>query len=329
MISTANDIDPGQLSAFLAVIEEGSFERAARRLHVTSSAISQRVKQLEVRIGHILVRRESPCVATPAGESLLRYGKQMQLLTDQALTELAEPFAHPSTIAIAVNADSLATWFIDAMAPLTRHGEQMFELLVDDQEHTAEMLRAGRVMAAVTSEPTPVRGCRVVRLGTMRYVAVASPDYIARHFPRGVSQGSLAEAPSLTFNRKDTLQRQMTTLLGGDEIAPPIHWIPSSHCFITAALEGIGWGMVPARMADTDLRSGHLRRIHRRAVLDVPLFWQHWSLDTPLLTRLTRSVETAAQTMNRPVRSRPPVTDAPPPSDGNRDGGGPVGSPAT
>jgi LysR family transcriptional regulator, chromosome initiation inhibitor len=293
MISTANSLDPGQLAAMVAVIEEGSFDRAAARLHVTRSAVSQRIKQLELRLGQIVIRRGTPCLPTAAGEALLRYGKQVEFLSDEASRELSASAGDAATVAIAVNADSLATWFLAAIAPFTVQGAPMFELLVDDQDHTAAMLRAGRVMAAVTADPHPVQGCSVEPLGAMRYVAVASPDFLSRHFPRGVTTRALEQAPTLTFNRKDRLQAQILKKLTGKALQPPIHWIPSPHGFVEAALLGIGWGTVPISMAEAGIQAGTLRRLRRDAVLDVPLFWQHWRLDTPLMRDLTRAVVTA------------------------------------
>lgn len=298
MISNAYALDPSQLAALLAVVEDGSFERAAARLHVTPSAISQRIKQLEIQVGHVVVRRASPCLATQAGQVLLRYAKQAELLAREAVDELHGSVSTASAVAIAVNADSLETWFLDAVAPLANERRLTFELLVDDQEHTAEMLRAGRVLAAVTAEPTPVQGCRVTTLGAMHYTAVASPAYLAAHFPRGVGRAAMERAPVLTFNRKDTLQAQLLQKMAGATLSPPTHWIPSSRGFVDAALAAVGWGTVPTVMAAPLLASGELVRLRRDATLEVPLYWQHWRLETPLMEQLTQSVVGAARTMN-------------------------------
>ena len=80
-------IDGQQLAAFAAVIELGSFDAAAARLHVTPSAISQRIKALEQRVGQVLVVREKPCSATAAGVPLLRLAAQTALLEAETLAE--------------------------------------------------------------------------------------------------------------------------------------------------------------------------------------------------------------------------------------------------
>lgn len=286
------------MAALVAVVEEGSFERAATRLRVTPSAVSQRIKQLELRLGTVVVGRSNPCLPTPAGEALVRFGKQVAHLAAEAIREMDPGRDAPTAVAVAVNADSLATWFLDALAPFATHAETTFELVVDDQAHTADLLRAGRVLAAVTAEPTAVRGCRIVSLGAMRYVAVASRRYLERHFPGGVTKTALTRAPVLAFNRKDGLQHDLLRKLVGRRVEPPAHLIPSSRGFVAAARMGLGWGMVPAAMASEVLASGELRRLRRDAWLDVPLYWQHWRLETPTLRRLTGEVERAARRMN-------------------------------
>lgn len=292
-------LDSRQLAAFAAVLREGSFEAAARALHVTPSAISQRIKALEERLGRVLVRRGAPCVATEAGESLQRHAQQLALLEAQALA----PFgldagavrgggAAPLPLAIAVNADSLATWFVPALAGLA--GRASLDLQVEDQDHSHELLRQGRVLAAVTAEPQPVQGCAVLRLGAMRYRAVASPAFMARHFAAGIDDAALAAAPCSVFNQKDRLQERFLRQLTRRRLQPPQHRVPSTHGFVHAALHGLGWGMNPEALVAPLLASGALVELVPGRVLDVPLYWQHWRLDAELLRTLTRCVREAA-----------------------------------
>lgn len=294
-------LDSRQLAAFAAVLREGSFEAAARVLHVTPSAVSQRIKALEERLGRVLVRRGAPCVATEAGESLQRHAQQLQLLEAQALA----PFgldggrrgaaAEALPLAVAVNADSLATWFVPALAALGGTHAASFDLLVEDQDHSHELLRQGRVLAAVTAQPQPVQGCAVLRLGAMRYRAVASPAFMRRHFPAGVDDAALAAAPCNVFNRKDRLQERFLRLLTRKRLQPPQHMVPSTHGFVHAALHGLGWGMNPEALVAPLLARGDLVELLPGRVLDVPLHWQHWRLDAELLKALTRAVQAAAR----------------------------------
>jgi LysR family transcriptional regulator (chromosome initiation inhibitor) len=306
-------IDSRQLAAFAAVLREGSFEAAARSLHITPSAVSQRIKLLEERMGRVLIRRAAPCTATVAGQALQRHAQQLQLLETQALAPFglvpdvdtlgtrtrgrtrALPVRLP--MPIAVNADSLATWFAPALAALSEVHAVSFDLLVEDQDHSGELLRQGRAMAAVTADPVAVQGCAALRLGAMRYVAVASPAFVARHFAAGLSAAALALAPCTVFNRKDTLQTRFLRRLTRQALHPPQHHVPSTHGFIHAALHGLGWGMNPQLLVAPLLARGELVELAPGTPLDVPLFWQHWRLDSDVMQLLTRSVRAAATAM--------------------------------
>jgi LysR family transcriptional regulator (chromosome initiation inhibitor) len=289
-------LDYALLAALAAVIRTGSFERAAQQLHVTPSAVSQRVKLLEERLGTILVVRGVPCTGTPAGQRLCQHVEQVSLLESELRHELPgiQHAGPPVTVRIAVNADSLATWFVAAMAQTP---DCLFDLVLDDQEHSADWLRRGEVLAAVTASAKPVQGCDSTPLGALRYIATASPAFVRRHFPEGLDDASLARAPRLTFNSKDRLQMQWTRQAFGTEIASPTHWLPSSQAFIDAALAGLGWGMNPERLIAGHLRDGRLVALVPDQPLDVPLFWQRSRIASSTLADITRAVLSTARAM--------------------------------
>jgi LysR family transcriptional regulator (chromosome initiation inhibitor) len=212
--------------SFAAVIEEGSFDAAAARLHVTPSAISQRIKALEQRVGQVLVVREKPCTATAAGVPLLRLAAQTALLEAEALAEMGGGDGTVPRIAVAVNADSMATWFTRVFAALD---DVLFDVRIEDQDHSATLLREGVVMGAVTAERNPVPGCRVQSLGVMRYVPVASKAYIKRYLPNGFSGRAVAEPPSLAWNRDDALQHMLVRKVLRRDIARPQHLVPTAE----------------------------------------------------------------------------------------------------
>ncbi len=293
-------LDYGSLSALSAVVREGSFERAARALNVTPSAISQRVKQLEERLGCVLIVRGQPCTATQIGRMLCRHVERVGMLEQDLRTAL--PRAAPGesgggrpTLRVVVNADSLGTWFIGAMTAFLREDRALLDVALDDQEHTLDWLRSGDVQAAVTANSRPVQGCDCAALGKLRYVAVASPEFVQRHFPRGVTAASLADAPSLNFDRKDRLQARWIRSVCKRNIDAPAHWLPSIQAFVDAGLAGIGWGMNPWSLVEPELRSGTLVELVPGNTLSVPLFWQHTRLQVPMLARLTRAVKSAAR----------------------------------
>jgi LysR family transcriptional regulator (chromosome initiation inhibitor) len=283
-------LDPHQLAALAAVIECGSFDAAAERLHVTGSAVSQRIKTLEHWVGQVLVIREKPCRATTAGAPLLRLATQSALLESEALAESAGRSAELTRIAIAVNADSMSTWFT---AVLTELPEVLFDIRIEDQDHSAQLLREGTVMGAVTTERTPVPGCRVQSLGVMRYLPVASPAYRDRHFPDGFTRDAVAAAPSLAWNRDDVLQDMLLRKVFRRAFARPVHYVPTAEGFGAAVRAGLGWGMYPEQLAALALTNGTFVQV-ASSYLDVPLFWQCWKIDSPMIKTITDTVEAAA-----------------------------------
>ena len=297
-------LDYSALSALAAVIREGSFERAARTLHVTPSAISQRIRLLEERVGCALVVRGQPCTATEAGRRLCQHVDRVRLLEQDlegALPALAPEGIARVPLPVAVNADSLATWFAPAVAAFAAEAPVWMEIAVDDQDHTAEWLRSGAVLAAVTGTARAAAGCSSQPLGVMRYVAAASPAFVDRHFSRGVGARSLALAPSLVFNRKDELQARWARRLCHRHVELPRHTLPSSHAFIAASLAGMGWGLHPQALIASQLRDGSLVELVRGTPLDVPLHWQQARAASGLLDGLTRRLVAAARKALLPV----------------------------
>jgi LysR family transcriptional regulator, chromosome initiation inhibitor len=299
-------LDSAQLAALAAVVHHGSFERAARSLHVTPSAVSQRIRTLEERVGAVLVQRGSPCVATPAGTPLLRHAERVALLEADLAADVpglqrsrsadASATALTATLRVAVNADSLATWLMPALARFALAAPRVqLDLLLDDQDHTSEALRRGDVLAAVTSLASPVQGCNSHALGQLRYRATASPAFVARCFAAGVTAQTLAAAPCLVFNRKDRLQALWLRRVTRRAVEPPCHFMPSTHAFVDAALAGVGWGMNPQPLAAPHLGSGALVELLPGRTIEVPLFWQVSRLDLPALALLTEAVLGAAQ----------------------------------
>jgi LysR family transcriptional regulator (chromosome initiation inhibitor) len=297
-------LDYAALSALAAVVREGSFERAARSLHVTPSAVSQRIRLLEERMGCALVVRAQPCRATETGRRLCRHVDRVRLLEQElqgAMPALAPQAATRVALPVAVNADSLATWFAPVIAAFAAAAPVLAEVAVDDQDHTGEWLRSGAVLAAVTGTARPAAGCNSRPLGAMRYVAAASPAFVERHFAGGVGAGSLARAPSLVFNTKDELQARWARRVCHRHVELPRHTLPSSQAFVTAALAGMGWGLHPQALVARHLKDGTLVELVAGTPLDVPLYWQHARAASPLLDALSRQVIAAARAALRPA----------------------------
>ncbi|WP_405713691.1 LysR family transcriptional regulator ArgP [Streptomyces xanthophaeus] len=286
-----------QVRTLLAVVDEGTFDAAAAALHVTPSAVSQRVKALEQRTGRVLLMRTKPVRATESGQVVVRFARQLARLERDARAELGMADGMgPVRLPIAVNADSLATWFLPALSRVPQDPPVCFELHREDESHTTALLREGQVMAAVTSSPDPVAGCTVRRLGLARYLPVASPAFAARYLTGALAQ-DLQEVPTIVFDRKDDLQDAFVRALarrprGG--AGPVRHHMPTSEGFRDAVVAGLGWGLVPEPQAAPLVRSGELVLLAPRRPMDVPLYWQQWKLDSPVLSAVADVIAAAA-----------------------------------
>jgi LysR family transcriptional regulator (chromosome initiation inhibitor) len=291
-------LDYGSLSTVAAVVREGSFERAALALGVTPSAVSQRVRSLEERLGSVLIVRGQPCRATKAGARICAHVERVRLLEGEmdlpALFGAADAKG-PPTIRIAVNRDSLGTWFVPAIAAFTHRTGALVDLVLDREEFTSERLRTGEVLAAVTDDASPVQGCRKLALGSLRYVATASPDFARTWFPRGADAKALAKAPVIIFDRPDHLQAKWAREIKGARLAAPMHWIPATREFLEATLAGIGWGMNPLCLVKDMLADGRLIDLSPGKHVDVALYWQCARIGGRLLDALTKEVAATAK----------------------------------
>lgn len=285
-----DDLDLARLRALAAAVRHGSFDAAARALHVTPSALSQRIKALETAAGRVLLVRSRPVVATEAGAGLLRLARQIELLADDAVRALDGEHPEgrgPVAVPLAVNADSLATWVLPALATVP---DVVVELHREDQEHTTAFLRDGTVLAAVTAEAEAVLGCTVAPLGVMRYRAMAAPAFADRWFPSG-DLTALAEAPLVVFDEKDRLQSRFLDS-AGIGARPPQHRVPGSADFEQAVRLGLGWGMLPELQAPVG--ADGLVALGGDPV-DVPLYWQQWALRTPSLEAVAAAIAEGAR----------------------------------
>lgn len=288
--------EPHQLAALLAVVDEGSFEAAADELRVSPSAISQRIKALEHRLGQVVVQRARPVRATPVGEVLVRHARQLALLESETGAAL-DPSAGAVPLAVAINADSLATWARPLLPWAAGSGDIALRLHVEDQAHSTALLRAGTVLGAVTDDPTPVQGCAVDELASMTYVPVAVRALWERHGRR------LEGLPMVVFNDKDNLQHQVLRALGLDEPAV-VHRVPSSEAFAEAVRVGLGWGALPLEQLGDALTAGDLVEVAPGHDVTVRLWWQRWRLGSPALDRLTAWLR--EESRRRAARPGPP-----------------------
>jgi len=308
--------DTAALDCLAALADGGSFDAAAQRLAITQSAVSQRLRSLEAQVGQLLVVRSRPLRLTEPGKVLLRFARQLHAMRADVARELGVQPSPDERLPIAVNADSLATWVLPALDALVHEGLSL-ELVVDDQDFTHDWLRQGAVLGCVSTVSEALRGCRVVPLGVMRYLAVASPGFVERELGGtvdGLNRGNFATLPFLVFNRKDDMQQQWVSRAFGVR-APRLRerFVPSSEAYVRAALLGWGVGVVPEVQVRGLLENGALRALRPEVMLSVKLHWHQWKLGpdaaaaSPRVAMLDRIGAALAAGARAALASEPPV----------------------
>ena len=290
-------LDYKLIEALAAVVQEGGFDRAARRLHLTQSAVSQRVKLLEQQTGQVLLVRSAPPSPTPPGKRMVKHFLQVNRLEDDLLDDMADGEGDGfAPLAVGVNADSLATWFLEAVRPFLEKERVVLDLRSEDQDRTHELLRDGEVIGCVSAMDKPVQGCRATYLGPMDYRLVATPAFAAAWFPRGLTAAAVEKAPAMAFNRKDTLHAKLyERVLERPPADVPVHYLPSSEKFAGFICTGLGCGMLPDQQSAHLLASGRLVDLAPDRPVRVDLFWHCWNLRSGLLDRLTQILVAGAQ----------------------------------
>ncbi|TSE35279.1 LysR family transcriptional regulator ArgP [Tepidimonas charontis] len=300
--------DPDALECLAAIVEEGGFERAAQRLSITQSAVSQRLRALEAQVGTVLLVRSRPIKPTPAGQLLIKHAKMLRLLRvdlEHDLRELAPTLARrprdEGRISVAINADSIASWALPAITPLVQDGVPL-EIIHDDQDFTHEWLREGQVMGCVTTLAQPLRGCRLEPLGRMAYVAVASPAFASTTLQGRLTRHNFHRVTFVAFNRKDDLQRDFVChAFGLTQVRLQQCYVPSSEGQVRAARAGWGVTVVPRLVAQSALDEGTLVDVCPDARYTVPLYWHCWNLASDVLARLTQALRDAAAAALEPL----------------------------
>ena len=284
-------LDRDQLETFATIVELQSFERAAGALRITRGAVSQRIKALEQSLAAVLLVRDKPVVATPAGETLLRHVQALRMLEGSTLRELGQGATEPVCMAVSVNADSLATWFRGVLWELLGERGVALEVVVDDLDHTAARLARGQVVGCISSDALPAAGFAAKPLGELEYRCYARPAFAREFFPAGLALPAVLTAPTVLFDRKDSLHdRYLARCFGFEVDRYPRHYLPSPDALMEAIEQGVGYGLLPARQAAAQVAAGVLVELAPQLPVTVALHWHHWAFEPPLCRALTELV---------------------------------------
>lgn len=285
-------LDYKLIEALAMVCQEGGFDRAARVLHLTQSAVSQRVRQLEEQIGVPLVVRGTPSRPTRLGSRLVAHYRRVTQLERDLEDDLQPgPREELLTLPIGVNEDSIATWFTAAIAELAAERGYLLHFAVDDQDETHKLLKLGEVLGCISSRTEGMQGCSVVYLGRVDYRCVANPEFARRWFPQGFDAAAVQRAPAVLYSPKDRIHnRYLEGLYGTPGPAFPHHFIPSSHGFIDAIVGGLGYGLLPHLQSGELLESSRVVDLTPGRALPTHLYWHHWDLQTGTIRELTAAL---------------------------------------
>jgi LysR family transcriptional regulator (chromosome initiation inhibitor) len=263
----------------------------------------------------VLIQRITPPQPTPAGEKLIPYARRILALAGEAARAAGGTVSSGAVVLpLAVNADSLSTWFLDALAAYPAKDEVRFHIERVDQDLAAESLSQGRVLGAVSASEHPAPGCVARPLGVMRYLPVASPQWLAEH---GLQPGRAGIAtrleglPMVDYDGDDTLQRDFLADWVGHPVSPSTHRVPDSPAFVGAIEIGLGWGLVSEDQGRQALAAGRLVALSARRTRDVGLYWHQWDLTTSRLEDVGHHVVTYARARLRRAATKNGAEDTP------------------
>ncbi|KJR28040.1 transcriptional regulator ArgP [Vibrio navarrensis] len=290
-------LDYKWIEALNAVVTQGGFERAAEELFISQSAISQRVKQLEKFLAQPVLIREQPPKATPVGKKLIGLYRRIRLLEHELIPELMnDDVSRPVQLALATNADSLATWLLPALKEVMTQRQVELNLAIYGESRSIEKLKSGEVAGAISLESQPITGCRADYLGRMDYVCVASPDFVRRYFQQGVNYQTLSKAPAVSYDQYDDLHRKFLSdhfNIARDSVIN--HNVGSSEAFVRLAVSGIAYCLIPKLQIERELTAGELVDITPGFLLSNRIYWHHWQLETGILQEISQAIISYAQ----------------------------------
>lgn len=145
------------LTTFVAVVDSGGFTKAAERVHLTQSTVSQQIKKLEINIGSTLLRRDKSSgtvETTEAGEIMLSYARRILAIADEAAVVMRKPSA-PRTVRLGVPEDFAGRRLIDLLSGFSAASPQIrLDTVSGWSTELRRQLDAGEIdLALIKREP--------------------------------------------------------------------------------------------------------------------------------------------------------------------------------
>jgi len=259
---TMQDARFGALIAFAAVSEERSFTRAARRLHVSPSAVSQAVRRLEQRVGVSLLTRTSRSVqVTDAGARLL--ARAIPALSELSSTfEVASEEASAVTGTLRITCPTLASPLLPSIIEryLAANPAARVEVSVDDR--IADLVEDGYDVGVRLEESIPSEMVAVRISEPFRFVVVASPRYLkACGAPKTLRDLAKHSCIGLRLPTAETIYRWELERRGRVvRVDMPYRLVVDGMRFAAlAAKGGLGLAYVDEPWVADDLARGQLR----------------------------------------------------------------------
>ncbi len=289
-------LDSKLLQTLASVIETNGFERAAAQLGVTQSAVSQRIKQLEVMVGRPLLVRSQPLEPTAAGKTLLQHYKQIKLLELDLMQHL-KPQADISTmnmLSIGADADSLSSWLMPALLPLIKQHELQLRILPGEHlTDPATRQNSAHLCGWLSHDSTTAHGSQCQDLGMVRYQCVCTPAYRQSHFPDGMTPTSLAHAHAVVLHDQQTRHADYLQQLVGYQGGFPFSSMPTPDAMLDFIHTGLGYGLIPQEFLDHMAENDRL--VTLGAPLHLPLYWHHWRAEPAIARALGEALLAARQ----------------------------------
>lgn len=270
------------VEALYTVIQTQSFEEAAQALCITQSAVSQRIKNLQIYHGDALLIKELPYRATEYAEKLLIHYKKVVLLEKELESVMASEI-EPFKLSIAMSRDILETWFIDSIKKSSFLDGVVFDITSVDQELTIDFFKRGEVLACFSTAKKPLPGCLSDFVGNMRYVLVATPQFKSKYFKTGKHKSYLLRAPTIKYDNHDFLQdRYLEKYFNIYDERPCYYTLPSIKGFREFVLADRAYALIPEIDIIFYLNSGKLVNLFPDKVWNMPIYLHHWVLNHTL-----------------------------------------------